>query len=87
MKEVFIIAKEKGYTGDNSLVSLEWWLRLKKLIHCEIFYSTFHKSWYINNYFLDLKKMKRIDHDLPSKKFENYTDALEYAITEMLKLQ
>lgn len=75
---------EKGYLGDFSLKSVEWWLRDEKHIHCEIFFSMFHKKWSINNYFIDLRKFKKIDHELKEIKFESYNEALEYAVEQML---
>ena len=75
---------EKGYLGDNSLSSIEWWLRDVKHIHCEIFFSMFHKKWFINNYLIDLKKQKKIELNLKEVKFESYPDALEFAIEQMV---
>ena len=74
----------KGYLGENCLSSIELWLRDIKQIHCEIFFSMFHKKWFINNYFIDLKKLKKIEHGLKETRFESYNDALEFAIQQML---
>lgn len=84
MEDIYKIASDKGYEGDNTLPSLEWWLRDKKKIHCEIFFSMFHKKWAINGYFIDLKKLKKIEHSAKDIKFDTYIEALEYSIEQML---
>lgn len=77
----------KGYLGDFSLPSVEWWLRIQKHLHCEIFFSMFHKKWSVNNYIINLKKLKKIEIDGKIPQYEDYSDALEFAIEQMtLKL-
>ena len=83
--EIFELAKTKGYTGTNSIVILEWWLREEKLLHWEIFFSMFHKMWYVNNYLIDLKKAKKIDYPNKIPQFETYPLALKFAVEEMIK--
>lgn len=77
---------EKGYSGDFSLSSIEWWLRKEKLLHCEIFLSMFHKKWSANSYIINLKKLKKIEIKDKIPQFEEYSDALLYSIEQMLKV-
>lgn len=81
---IFELAKEKGYQGEEKLQEIEIWIRNKKHIHCEIFFSMFHKKWSLNNYLIDLKKLKKIEFDSKTIFYEEYDDALEKAIEEML---
>lgn len=83
--EVFNAAKEKGYIGENILSLVEDWLRKDKQIHCEIFFSMFHKKWSINNYFIDMNKLKKIDHGCKTTYFETYEEVQVFSISEMLK--
>jgi len=85
MTEVYKIAKEKGFDGIDSYFLIKEWLLLKHQIYAEVFFSTFHKTWSVNNYLIDTKKGKRIEWDYSNKKFEDYYDALELALKEMLK--
>lgn len=83
-QESYDLAKSKGYLKENSLMHLEWWLREEKNIHCEIFLSMFHKKWAINNYLIDLKKLKKIELTGKLPQFETYPLALKFAIEQML---
>lgn len=84
MEEIYKLAVEKGYTGNKTLPELEWWLREKKLLHCEIFFSMFHKKWALNNYLIDLKKFKKIELEGKAINYETYSEALLTAIEKML---
>lgn len=56
-------------------------------LRAEIFYSMFHKKWSVNNYFVDTKKGKKVyPTGNISAKFDDYYDALELAIWELLKI-
>jgi hypothetical protein len=83
--KIYDKAKEKGYSGNKSLTEIQDWLRIDKNIYCEIFFSMYHKKWSINNYFIDLKKLKKINWDYTSQKFDDFDEALILAIDEMLK--
>jgi hypothetical protein len=85
MKNIFERAKLKGYDGEIKLSLLEDWLRENKYIHCEIFFSLFHKKWSLNNYFINTKKLKRIEWDWRDFHFETYPEAQEFAIDKMLE--
>lgn len=84
-EEIYELAKTKGYSGENSIIPLEWWLRDEKFLHCEIFFSMFHKTWSINNYIIDLKKLKKIEINEKFLQFENYPKALLHSIETMIK--
>lgn len=85
MESVYTIAKDKGYSGENNLYLIREWLAITKHIHVELFFSMFHKKWSINNYFIDLKKLKKIERNAKSLQYENYNDALEVSLREMLE--
>lgn len=82
--KIFEKAKEKGYYGEENLVLIEDWLRNSKNIHGELFFSMFHKKWSINNYFIDLKKLKKIERNSKNEMYESYKEALTASIGEML---
>jgi hypothetical protein len=83
-EDLYKLAQSKGYVGENSTVLLEWWLRDEKFLHCEIFFSMFHKTWSINNYIINLKKFKKIEIEEKLLKFESYPKALLHAIEVMI---
>ena len=83
--EIYELARTKGYTEANSIVILEWWLRDVKNVHWEIFFSMFHKKWSVNNYFIDLKKEKKVEYNEKIPQFDTYPLALKFAVEEMIK--
>lgn len=85
MEKIFNIAKDMGYSGEDNPCLIEDWLRTSKNIHAELFFSMFHKKWSINNYFIDLKKLKKIDRNAKSIMYETYGEAQEVSIREMLE--
>ncbi len=85
-EDVVSLAKEKGYTGNESLYELQAWIRIKFGLHLEIFFSLFHGKFSINNYFIDIVKKKRIDWDYKAVNYESYDDALIVALYNILKL-
>lgn len=88
-KELKKLIKEKlpEKYHNTSLMLLHEYIILEYGLYAEIFYSMYFKKWSVNNYFVDYRKGKKI---LPkgnlSIKFDDYFDALELAIWEMLKL-
>ena len=84
-EEILKLAKEKGYNGPDSLYELQGWIHNKHSLHAEIFFSMYHKTWSVNNYFIDLKKLKRISWDC-GRTFVNHIDALKEALENMLEL-
>ena len=84
--DVFRLAKEKKYTGMESLYELQAWIRLNFGLHAEIFYSLFHKKFAINNYFINIIKGDRVSWDYKSINYDSYDDALIVALYNLLNL-
>lgn len=56
-------------------------------LRAELFYSMYHKKWQVNNYFVNFKKGKKVEpKGNVSARFDDYFDALELAIFELLKV-
>jgi hypothetical protein len=87
MDNVLELAKSKGYEGDKGAQNIQEWLRTKKGIHPEIFFSTYHEKWQINNFFVDVIKNKKINRKGTKVSFYlQYEDAREEALLEILSL-
>ena len=87
MEELLTLARTKGYDGESKISDLQEWLRISKGIHPEIFFSTYHEKWQINNFFVDIRKNKKIDRkSVKIKMFFSYEEAREEAIREILNL-
>lgn len=87
MEELFKLSRVKGYEGELKIPDIQEWLRKEKGIHPEIFFSTYHEKWQINNFFVDVKKNKKIDRKQSKvQMFLSYEDARESAIKEILTL-
>lgn len=87
MKELLELAKLKGYDGEDKTSDIQEWLRTKKGLHPEIFFSTYHEKWQINNFFIDVRKNKKIDRK--NNKvilYASYEEAREAILKELLKL-
>lgn len=86
-KELFDKAKSKGYGGsDDTLSELEDWLRIHHNLCTELFFSFFHKKWSINSYFIDIKKIKKVDRNVKMEYYFTRDEALKQALDEMLNL-
>lgn len=87
MKELINLARAKGYEGESKITDLQEWIRISKGIHPEIFFSTYHEKWQINNFFVDVKKNKKIDRKgIKVSFYPSYEEAREAAILEILNL-
>ena len=63
------------------------WIEEKHFLRAELFYSMFHKQWYVNNYFVNTKKGKKVYPKREIKeKFASYALARETALIELFKL-
>jgi hypothetical protein len=87
MEELYKKAIEKGYSGNKSLEEIQSWIRHTYFLHPEIYFSKFHKHWYVNNFFINVKKAK----SLPFKDFvdiplDTYEAALELALIKLLEI-
>jgi hypothetical protein len=83
--DIFNLAKLKGYEGENKIQDIQEWLRIKKYIHPEIFFSTYHSKFQINNFFVDVKKNKKINRkETRIQMFTSFEDARDCAIEEIL---
>jgi hypothetical protein len=87
MKEIFKLAKEKGYKGENSLFLIQEWVLEEHNLFIEIFFSMFHKKWSINNYALDTKKRKKINISATSTFYNDYKETLGKALLILLNLK
>lgn len=66
---------------------LEDWIESQHNLRAELFFSMFHKQWYINNYFVNTKKGKKVYPKREIKeKFPSYALAREAALIELFKL-
>lgn len=84
---IFDEAKLKGYLGASKISDLQEWLRIEKGLHPEIFFSTYHEKFQINNFFVDVKKHKKINRkETRVQMFLEFEDARESAIKELLNL-
>lgn len=87
MKELLELAKLKGYEGENKASDIQEWLRTKKGLHPEVFFSTYHEKWQINNFFIDVKKNKKIDRkNTKVVLYVSYEEAREAILKELLSL-
>lgn len=63
------------------------WIEEKHNLRAELFYSMFHKKWQVNNYFVDVKKGKKVYPKTEIKgKFDSYEEARRAALIELFKL-
>ena len=69
-----------------SLEELKIWFREKKNLHCDIYFGAYSEKWEINNYIIDIIKIKKYKLDIKSKLYDSYEDALKIVLTEMSKL-
>jgi len=83
-EDIFLLAKQQGYTGIESLYEIQGWFLTKYHLYGEIFYSMFHKKFSINNYFIDLSKGKKIEWDYKSIQYDSHIDALVDMLYNML---
>ena len=87
MEKIYNIAKEKGYSGEESLEHLQSWIRKNYHLHPEIYFSKFHKVWSVNNFFINIKKGKSIAwKEFKENKSDTYEESLELALRELLKI-
>lgn len=87
MENLYEIAREKGYSGEESLEKLQSWIRQKHYLHPEIYFSKFHKVWFVNNFFINVKKGKSIPwKEYYDNKFDSYEEAMKLALRELLKI-
>jgi len=87
MKELLELAKLKGYDGEDKTSDIQEWLRTKKGLHPEIFFSTYHEKWQINNFFIDVRKNKKIDRkNTKVILYVSYEEAREAILKELLNL-
>jgi hypothetical protein len=85
MKELLELAKLKGYDGEDKTSDIQEWLRTKKGLHPEIFFSTYHEKWQINNFFIDVRKNKKIDRkNTKVILYVSYEEAREAILKELL---
>ena len=80
--------KAKGYSGKNDLGQILTWLRNKKKLHIEVYFSLFHKKWILNNSYVDLKGTKRIpweEFKESSSRFDSWELAHAQGIGKFLK--
>ena len=85
-EDIFILAKQQGYTGIESLYEIQGWFVTKYHLYSEIFYSMFHKKFSINNYFIDYSAGKKVEWDYKSTMYDTYNDALIVVLYNMLIL-
>lgn len=69
-----------------SLDELKIWFREKKNLHCDIYFGAYSEKWEINNYIIDIVKIKKYKLDIKSKLYTSYEEALEIVLKEMSKL-
>lgn len=87
MKELLELAKLKGYEGEGKASDIQEWLRIKKGLHPEVFFSTYHEKWQINNFFIDVKKNKKVDRkNTKVILYVSYEEAREAILKELLNL-
>jgi hypothetical protein len=85
MENLYEIAKEKGYSGEEKLELLQSWIRKTYFLHPEIYFSKFHKVWFINNFFINVKKGKSTPFkNHVEEKYDTYEEALEKALFKLL---
>lgn len=85
MNEILTLAKEKGFTG-GSIYDLYAWIIKTKSVYAPIYYSLFHKSWQINNYFVNLKNSKNIPWEYKDIKYSTYEEALMSVLNPLLNI-
>ena len=87
MENLYQIAKEKGYSREEQLEILQSWIRTTHFLHPEIYFSKFHKKWFINNFFINIKKGKSIPFkNYNNESYDTYEEALKNALLELLTL-
>lgn len=66
---------------------LEDWLEEKHHLRAEIVFSMFDKKWFVNNYFVDTKKGKKV-YPKDEIKFRSFVrkEVQEVALIELFKL-
>jgi hypothetical protein len=87
-EEIIELLKPFEFSAAPETLLEVWdWLRIEKSIHLTVYFSLFTKFWHIDNTYVNIKKAKRIPwyHDGVKLNFNNYDDALERSIIEILK--
>ena len=87
VKELFDKAISKGFCPvAGELSELEDWIRKEHNLCSELFFSFFHKKWSINSYFIDIKKIKKVERNSKMEYYFTRDEALKQALDEMLNL-
>ena len=82
-----LLAQSKGCELVNpSLSDLLDWVRDVKYLHATIFFSTFHKTWAVDNWFINIKKASKVLNTYyKDGRYIHYHEAQEEALENLLK--